>query len=109
MSEQQQARGHHDDTWLDEWDRTPRDGPAVFVLDTATFDRYGTRWGRWLDPTQEPAEVRSELVEAIGTDLVDNGDWAVVDQVGLGSEMLPEEVSIDALVRIARDRIGGRS
>lgn len=111
MSEQalQQPGGHEDDRWLDEWDCTPRDGPAAYVIDAATYDRYGTRWGRWLDPTRDPEEVRADLVEAIGVEMIEHDEWAVIDQVGLGDTALPEQASIEGLVRIARLRVGGAS
>lgn len=107
--QRQQPGGRDDDRWLDEWDCTPRDGPAVFVIDTVTYDLHGTRWGRWLDPTRGPEEVRADLVEAIGVEKIEHDEWAVIDQVGLGETALPEQVSIEGLVRIARLRVGGAS
>ena len=45
--------------------------------------------------------------ECVGIDLTEAGQWAVVDQIGLGDTMIPEQLSIDALVHLCRARHGG--
>lgn len=106
MNTNQHEQSVPDERWFDQWDAAPRDGPAVFIVDTATYDRHGTPWGRWIDPTREPEAVRSDIEECVGIELTEAGQWAVVDQIGLGDAMIPEQLSIDALVHLCRARHG---
>lgn len=108
MNEHQpRAAAPGDDRWLNEWECTPRDGPAVLAVDTATLDTHGTLKGRWLTLDQPPAAIRTDLAEALGYATVDRGAWVIVDQIGLGNEMLPEQLTIAALHRTVHDRSGG--
>lgn len=106
MNEQQHQPPDDDERWQDEWDCTPRDGPAAFVVDALALDAHGARKGRWLDPTRDPDEVRADLAEAIGTQAAEHDEWSVIDQVGLGGTMLPEHIGLDALARMARRQAG---
>jgi hypothetical protein len=85
---------------IDRWDAVPRDGPAVFVIGG---DSASGMTGDWIDPTVEIEQVADAVAAATGQP-PENGSWAVVDQIGLGTEMLPEHLSIESLVRIARAR-----
>lgn len=85
-----------------EWDAVPRDGPAVFVIDTRAFDEEGTIHGRWLDPTLGPGVLHLQVTELLGRE-PEEGTWAIVDQVGLGKLMAPESVSIAELALLTGD------
>jgi hypothetical protein len=105
--EQGQSRegsGSGRDPWLDAYDAVPRDGPAVFVMDTASPAHEGPPRGRWLDPTQPADVLHRQIGEVVGDS--SNG-WAIIDQVGLGPIMVPEQLSLSALSRLAR-RWSGR-
>lgn len=84
------------------WEASPRDGPAVFVVDTAAFDQ-GTIRGRWINPNDDAAVVNEQLAELLGRQ-PEEGSWAVVDQVGLGAVMMPETLAVDEL-RVAVDEL----
>ena len=98
-SEPQTANHEHVDL-LDRWDAIPRDGPAVFVIGGDSVSGVA---GDWIDPVAETEQVAEAVAAATGQP-PENGSWAVVDQIGLGNEMLPEHLSIESLVRIARAR-----
>lgn len=101
MNQQQLSEARGESRWLDEWEASPRDGPAVFVVDAAAFDQYGTRWGRWIDPTQPAEVVEREIEEVIGIEGTADGNWAIIDQTGLGEAMIPEQLAVTALHRLA--------
>lgn len=83
------------------WDAIPRDGPAVFVVDTAAFDQGVVR-GRWLDLGADQAVLHAELTELLGHE-PEEGAWAVVDQVGLGKLMTPETMPAASLTTVVAD------
>jgi hypothetical protein len=77
------------------WDAVPRDGPAVFIVDTAALDS-GELHGCWFDPTL-PVDILSEqLRRFVGAELTE-GRIAVVDQIGLGPLMMSEKPVVDEL------------
>ena len=82
------------------WEASPRDGPAVFVIDTAALDGERRLRGRWLDLRRDPSVIRDQLAELLGRD-APAGAFAVIDQVGLGPRMAPETVSPDELPWLA--------
>lgn len=71
------------------WDGVPRDGPWVFVVDKAAWDR-GEVIGTWLDPWTPPELVAKQLGELLGRS-PQLDELAVVEQVGLGEEMVDED------------------
>ena len=85
----------------DAWEAVPRDGPAVFVVDTVAFD-HGIVRGRWLSVADGQVNLHAELTELLGHE-PEEGTWAVVDQIGLGSVMAPETMSVDDLTGVAED------
>lgn len=95
-------RGTEEATGWEAWEASPRDGPAVFVVDTAVFDQ-GTVRGRWINPNDDPAVVGEQLAELLGR-LPEEGSWAVVDQQGLGPIMMPETLAVPEL-RVAVDEL----
>lgn len=101
MNEQTIAHEH-----LDTLDRAPRDGPLVMVT-AGTAQRQDPR--EWVDPTQPVDQLRSDVRTAVGDQAFFLGDWAVIDQVGLGPTMIPEHLSIDALHAEAQRRIHPRA
>jgi hypothetical protein len=78
------------------WNALPRDGPAVFVIDTDALSEEGRLHGRWLDPTVGAATFGLEVAKLIGH-RPDADNWAIVDQVGLGEAMLPETFELPEL------------
>ncbi len=88
------------DGW-EAWDAVPRDGPAVFVVDTTAFDRGVVR-GRWLDVGADPEALHTDLTELLGRE-PEEGSWAIIDQVGLGERMAPETMAIARLATVADD------
>jgi len=92
--------------WADTWEHPPEHGPAVFVAERRALDATGMLLGDWVNPTREP-EILAEAIEhAVGTYAVDRGTWVVTDQIDLGNVMLPEELSVTALHRIATHQAG---
>ncbi len=88
------------DGW-EAWDAVPRDGPAVFVVDTTAFD-HGIVRGRWLDVGAGRDQLHAELTELLGRP-PEAGSWAIIDQVGLGELMASETMSITNLTTVAED------
>jgi len=88
------------DGW-EAWDAVPRDGPAVFVIDTTAFDQ-GTVRGRWLDVSAGKEALHDGLTELLGRE-PEEGAWAIVDQIGLGELMAPETMSIANLTTVGED------
>ncbi len=88
------------DGW-EAWDAVPRDGPAVFVVDTAAFD-HGVVRGRWLDVGAGPETLHTDLTELLGHP-PEAGTWAIIDQVGLGERMAPETMAVAGLATVADD------
>lgn len=84
------------------WDAPPRDGPAVLVINSEILDEEGRLSGRWIDPTAGRDQVRKDIADASNAHPDDPREWAVVDQIGLGPQMLPEHLSVGALMRFAR-------
>lgn len=88
----------------DAWDAVPRDGPAVFVIDTQQLKAEGRVHGRWIDLRDEPRVIRGQLSELVGQRCRSDG-WAIVDQVGLGPRMAPEQVSVEELAGLAEQLV----
>jgi hypothetical protein len=84
----------------DAWDAVPRDGPAVLVVDTVPFDRRGEIRGSWIDPTRPEPEVVRAVAAAVGVEAWENERWVVLDQVRIGSVMIPEDLSVQGLIRV---------
>ncbi len=87
------------------WEAAPRDGPGIFVIDTAALDAGELR-GRWLDPTADPETLRGQVQELLGREPVECS-WAIVDQVGLGPVMVPETLAVDEVATVVQDLVGG--
>lgn len=82
-------------TGWEAWEASPRDGPAVFVVDTTALDQGRVR-GCWIDPNDDPGLVSAQLAALIGRP-PEAGSWAVVDQLGLGPVMMPETLAVEEL------------
>lgn len=89
-----------EDGW-EAWDAVPRDGPAVFVVDTAAFDQ-GVIRGRWLGVAGGDPKLHAALTELLGQK-PEEGSWAVVDQIGLGPVMAPETMTAAELTTVAEE------
>lgn len=89
-----------DDGW-EAWEAIPRDGPAVFVVDTAAFD-HGVIRGRWIEVADGDREVHVALMALLGQE-PQEGTWAVVDQIGLGPVMAPETLTVGELATVAEE------
>lgn len=92
-----------EDGWQ-RYDAVPRAGPWVFIARAALLD-VGVISGHWLDPC-DTAEVVSARIDLVTGQPGELGGYAVIDQVGLGAEMLaedltPAELAYEALVRTA--------
>jgi hypothetical protein len=87
--------------WADTWEHPPEHGPAVFVAERRALDTTGMLLGGWVNPTSEPEILASAIEQAVGTYAADRGTWIVTDQIDLGHVMLPEELTVTALHRIA--------
>lgn len=85
----------------DAYDAVPRDGPAVFIIDTEALDRDDELRGAWLDPSCSPEALICQIEELTGRRSHDGG-WAVIDQVGLGPIMIDEQPSVLALTAFAQ-------
>lgn len=83
------------------WEAVTRDGPAVFVVDTAAFD-HGLVRGRWLGVADGQPMLHAELTELLGHQ-PEEGSWAVIDQIGLGAVMAPETMTVADLATVADD------
>lgn len=83
------------------WEAIPRDGPAVFVVDTDALDRDERLRGRWLDLDASPDTIATALGALLGRPVEEAG-WAIIDQVGLGPRMAPEVISVDQLHQLPR-------
>ncbi len=88
------------------WEAAPRDGPAIFVIDTSMFDDHGELRGCWLDPNMAPEVLYEQVRALLGREPVE-GSWAVIDQVGLGPLMLPETLGVDEVRSSAQELAGG--
>ncbi len=91
----------HNNQQATAWDAVPRDGPAVFIADRNRLDHDNTILGAWVNPTDSHDNIHQTLIRALGAEAVNRGDWVVVDQVGLGPTMLPEQLSTADLVYLA--------
>src|SRR5262245_17302404 len=80
----------------DAWEAAPRDGPAVFVIDAPRLDTHGELRGAWIDPTVGTATVALEIAKLLGRK-PNIGEWAIIDQIGLGAEMLAETFNLSDL------------
>lgn len=80
----------------DAWDAAPRDGPAVFVIDASRLDTSGDLRGGWLDPTVDTATFTRGIADLLGRE-PNTGEWAIIDQTGLGETMLPETFNLAEL------------
>ena len=90
------------------WDAVPRDGPAVFVIETALLEREGRLRGAWIELGSDPAAINAQLAAFLADD-AETGSWAIVDQVGLGGRMVPEDVPLDHLHGLAHGRAAEES
>ena len=88
------------DGW-EAWDAIPRDGPAVFVIDTTAFD-HGIVRGWWVEIGSDQAVLHAELTELLGRE-PEEGTWAIFDQVGLGELMAPETMTVANLSTVAKE------
>ena len=82
----EQLHQHHhteagSDVALDGYDAVPRDGPAVFVADTAKLDR-GELHGRWIGLDRSAADIATHISAVTNRSPIDGG-WAVIDQTRL--------------------------
>jgi hypothetical protein len=82
------------DGW-EAWDAVPRDGPAVFVIDTVALDQHHQFRGRWLDLAAGAAATEAALGDLLGRPI--DAGWAIVDQIGLGPRMAPEALTLEDL------------
>jgi hypothetical protein len=108
MSEHQRnntdaARRHR----LNEWDAVPRDGPAALVVDASPYDEAGEIHGGWIDLNQPEPQIETAVQSAVGREAWDEDRWVIIDQVGLGSVMLAERLSVHGLARVAQALRGG--
>lgn len=90
------------DGW-EAWEAIPRDGPAVFIVDTVALSQGVVR-GRWVSVADADGgmNLHAELTALLGHE-PEEGSWAVVDQVGLGGVMAPETLSVVDLAAVAED------
>lgn len=95
----------HLDGWR-AWEAAPRDGPAIFVIDTRVFDDDGEIRGRWLDPNIAPEVLYEQVRALLGREPVE-GSWAIIDQVGLGPLMVPETLGVNEVRSAAEELAGG--
>lgn len=85
----------------DAWDAVPRDGPAVLVADADAFDLRNEVVGGWIDPSMPRPELNEAIAAVVGPLAFRAGRWVVLDQVRMGSVMVPEELSIERLGQLA--------
>lgn len=71
------------------YDAVPRDGPAVFVVEADSWDN-GEIDGVWVNASVSPEEV-AERFSQVTSRPVDFDQLVVVDQVGLGPQMVDED------------------
>jgi hypothetical protein len=86
--------------WLRSWEANPRDGPAVYIETVDTIGETALR-GAWIDLTSDPDEVHQQIVDAVGAAAVASASWRIIDQVGVGKSMLPEDLEPAELSQIA--------
>ncbi len=89
--------------WAVDWEHSPEHGPAVFIADRRALDSTGMLLGGWVDPTTEPEALAAAVEGAVGPYVAERGAWVVTDQLDLGSVMLPEDLTVTALHRIATE------
>lgn len=99
MNKSNKNEGSENGNGWDAWDAVPRDGPAVFVIDTGVLDGEGRVYGRWIDLAVGRTAVLGQLNDLLGVDPTPT-EWAIVDQVGLGDRMAPEVVSPDEMATL---------
>jgi hypothetical protein len=92
--------------WTNTWEHPPETGPAAFVADRRALDEYSSLWGDWVDPSQAPEALEAAIEQSVGVVAVSQHAWIVTDQIGMGSAMIPEQLSVCALHRFARYRTG---
>jgi len=92
--------------WTNTWEHPPLAERAVFVADRHALDEFGSLWGGWVDPTQAPEGLETAIEQTVGTVAVSRQAWVVTDQIGMGSAMIPEQLSVSALHRFAHYRTG---
>ena len=90
MSEGRDSKqgGENSERW-NAWDAVPRDGPAIFLVETKAFDQ-GQVQGVWIRQHAEQDLQREQLIELSA--FTATGQYAVIDQIGL-SVMMPEHFS----------------
>jgi len=81
------------------WEAAPRDGPAVFVIDAPRLDKHSEVRGAWIDPTTGSATFGLEVAKLLGR-APSPDEWAIVDQIGLGERMLPENFELPELNQV---------
>lgn len=86
---------------IERFDAVPRDGPAVFIVNRAAFDR-GELVGGWL-PVSDDVEAMTTAVEDIIGDTIESSrrSWIIIDQIDMGGTMIDEDAPLDTLA--ARD------
>ena len=88
MSEEREQGPGSSEGWKT-WDAAPRDGPAVFLVDTKAFDQ-GQVLGVWIRLHAEQELQREQLI--VLSAFTATGQYAVIDQIGL-PRMVPEHFS----------------
>jgi hypothetical protein len=91
-------------TGWEAWDAAPRDGPGVFVIDAPALDHRGELRGIWLDPTVGASTFALQLATFLGREPRPT-EWSIVDQVGVGETMLPENFELPELDQILSERM----
>lgn len=97
----------HDRGWA-AWEAAPRDGPAVFVIDAPRLDKHGELRGIWLDPTVGASTFALGIAKLLGR-APTTGEWAIVDQIGLGGDMLPESFELPELASVLAEAPGSQT
>lgn len=89
---------------MDAWDALPR-GPAIFI---ATCEGQRPIHGAWVSLNQPETYFFAELDLLLSEpdEQQCRREWVVLDQVGLGESMLPEQLSLAGLHAVLSARRG---
>jgi hypothetical protein len=98
MNEQHNEGGQRQPHWLDAYDAVPRDGPAVLLATTDLRDGETPRGG-WVDVSEDEMQVWRDVEAAVGAVAVGDGRWEIIDQIDMGPQMLPDQLSLSELCR----------
>ena len=87
---------------MDAWDAVPR-GPAIFI---ATCDNHKPIHGTWVNIDQPEAYFHAELDLLLSEpdEHQRARHWVVLDQIGIGEPMLPEQLSLAGLHQLLAHR-----